>query len=101
MKTGIALLIAALLETTGIACARIGLEGRREGLIAGAVLLFAYGIIVNLGRFDFGRLIGVYIAVFFTVSQAVAFAIFHLVPAPKTIAGGALIVIGGVMLAIG
>jgi hypothetical protein len=101
MKTGIALLIAALLETSGIASARIGLGGRREGLVAGAVLLFAYGIVVNLGRFDFGRLIGVYIAVFFTVSQAVAFAIFHLVPAPKTIAGGALIVIGGVMLAIG
>lgn len=101
MKTGIALLIAALLETTGDACTRIGLGGRREGLIAGAVLLFAYGIIVNLGRLDFGRLMGVYIAMFFLVSQAVAFVMFHQVPAPRMIAGGALIVIGGVVLSIG
>jgi drug/metabolite transporter superfamily protein YnfA len=63
-----------------------------------ALTLFAYGVVVNQGRLNFGRLIRVYIAVFFLISQILAFAFFREVPAYKTIAGGLLIVIGGAVI---
>jgi len=55
---------------------------------------------VNQGPLDFGRLMGVYIAVFFVVSQIIAIAIFHQMPARTTVAGGALIVSGGLLMMI-
>ena len=98
MQTAIALLLAALLEVGGDALTRIGLRERPIFLAAGALALFVYGVVVNQGRFDFGRLMGVYIAVFFVVSQMVAFAFFRDIPSYKTIAGGLLIVIGGAVI---
>ena len=98
MQTAIALLAAALLEVGGDALTRMGLRGRPVWLIAGALVLFIYGVVVNQGRFDFGRLMGVYIAVFFLVSQIIAFAFFRDVPDYKTLAGGLLIVTGGVVI---
>jgi drug/metabolite transporter superfamily protein YnfA len=98
MQTAIALLAAALLEVSGDALTRMGLRGRPVWLAAGALTLFIYGVVVNQGRLDFGRLMGVYIAVFFLVSQIIAFAFFHDVPGYKTIAGGLLIVIGGAVI---
>jgi drug/metabolite transporter superfamily protein YnfA len=98
MRTVIALLAAALLEVSGDALTRIGLRERPLFLAAGALVLFIYGVVVNQGRFDFGRLMGAYIAVFFIVSQVVAFTFFRDVPGYKTIAGGLLIVIGGAVI---
>jgi drug/metabolite transporter superfamily protein YnfA len=98
MQTAIALLAAALLEVGGDALTRMGLRGRPVWLIAGALVLFIYGVVVNQGRFDFGRLMGVYIAVFFLVSQIIAFAFFRDVPDYKTLAGGLLIVTGGAVI---
>jgi small multidrug resistance family-3 protein len=98
MQTAIALLLAALLEVGGDALTRIGLRERPIFLAAGALALFIYGVVVNQGRFDFGRLMGVYIAVFFLVSQIVAFAFFRDIPNYKTLAGGLLIVIGGAVI---
>ncbi|HEY3267594.1 MAG TPA: hypothetical protein VGM37_11745 [Armatimonadota bacterium] len=72
-SVAVALLLAALLEVGGDALIRWGLRGgRAAGFIAGAAALFAYGVAVNAPRWDFGRLMGVYIAVFFIVSQIVA-----------------------------
>ena len=88
MQTAIALLAAALLEVSGDALTRMGLRERPLFLAAGALTLFIYGVVVNQGRLDFGRLMGVYIAVFFLVSQVVAFAFFRDMPDFKTIAGG-------------
>ena len=76
----------------------MGLRDRPIFLAGGAVALFIYGVVVNQGQFDFGRLMGVYIAVFFVVSQAVAFAFFRDVPDFKTIAGGVLIIAGGIII---
>ena len=98
MQTAIALLVAALLEVSGDALTRMGLRERPLLLAAGALTLFIYGVVVNQGRFDFGRLMGVYIAVFFLVSQVVAFAFFRVTPDLKTIAGGTLIIIGGAVI---
>ena len=67
-------------------------------LVAGAVSLVIYGILVNQGSLDFSRLMGGYIAVFFVVSQVIALLFFHQVPALRTVAGGALIVAGGLAI---
>ena len=80
MQTAIALLMAALLEVSGDALTRMGLRGRPMLLAAGGLTLFVYGVVVNQGRFDFGRLMGAYIAVFFLVSQVIAFAFFRDTP---------------------
>jgi drug/metabolite transporter superfamily protein YnfA len=98
MQTAIALVIAALLEVSGDALTRMGLREHPILLAAGALTLFIYGVVVNQGRLDFGRLMGAYIAVFFLVSQVVAFAFFRDTPDYKTLAGGLLIVLGGAVI---
>ncbi len=94
------LITAAFLEVGGDALIRLGLHGARGWLVAGAIALTAYGVIVNQGRLDFGRLMGVYIAVFFVVSQIIAVAIFDQAPARATIVGGAFVVVGGIVMMI-
>jgi len=98
IKTAIALLAAALLETSGDALIRIGLRSRPLWIGAGAITLAVYGVVVNQGRLDFNRLMGAYIAVFFLVSQLVAFGFFRDTPDSRTIAGGLLIAIGGALM---
>jgi len=94
------LVLAAVLEVGGDALTRWGLKTNRWGLVLGAGVLFAYGLCVNLPKWDFGRLMGVYIAVFFVVAQAVAVAFFkERVPLP-TIVGGTLIIAGGVLITL-
>jgi small multidrug resistance family-3 protein len=62
----------------------------------------AYGVVVNANRaIDFGRLMGLYIAVFFVVSQVLAFAIFGGRPTPSLLVGGVLIVAGGLVIQLG
>lgn len=89
------LLVAALTEAGGDACVRAGLRGAKWGFVAGPLALVLYGFLINVPRWEFGRLIGVYIAVFFLVSQAIAVLAFHERLHPPTVVGGALIVAGG------
>ena len=99
MIRGAAFLVgAALLEITGVALTRIGLERHALLIACGALLLTAYGLAVNQGGLTFGRLMGVYIAIFFVVSQLVAAVLFHQIPAPRTLIGGALIIGGGLVI---
>ena len=98
--TAIILIGAAILEVGGDALMRLGLHGARGWILAGAAALTTYGLVVNQGPLDFGRLMGVYIAVFFVVSQIIAIAIFHQMPGRTTLAGGALIVSGGLLMMI-
>jgi drug/metabolite transporter superfamily protein YnfA len=98
MQTAIVLVGAALLEVSGLALTRMGLRERPLFLFAGALTLIIYGVVVNQGRFDFGRLTGAYIAVFFLVSQVIALALFRDTPDYKTLAGGLLIVLGGAVI---
>ncbi len=94
------LVLAAALESGGDALIRHGLvAGARAWLAVGALVLVLYGFVVNANRVvDFGTLMGVYIAVFFVVSQAIAVVVFGNRPAPATLLGGALIVAGGLVV---
>jgi small multidrug resistance family-3 protein len=72
------LVLAALLEVGGDALIRSGLQRRGALLLlAGAATLVIYGVMVNLTKLDFSRLMGLYIVLFFLTAQAVAVVIFH------------------------
>ncbi|HEX9126060.1 MAG TPA: hypothetical protein VF948_06635 [Methylomirabilota bacterium] len=92
------LALAAVLEVSGDFLMRMGLGGRRWGLLAGALLLAGYGLLVNQPAWSFGRALGLYIAIFFIVSQLIAFLAAGERPSPSLWLGGALIVLGGVII---
>ncbi len=97
------LILAAVLEAGGDALARSGLHAHalatRLGFFAtGAVVLFTYGITVNLPNWDFGKLLGVYVALFFVVAQIINLAAFGVRPGLPIYCGGALIVSGGLLM---
>ena len=99
------LCLSAMLEAGGDALVRIGLHGAqslavRAGFMAlGALVLFTYGVAVNLPPWDFGRLLGVYVALFFVVAQVINRVAFGVTPSPPVLVGGALIVGGGLVVA--
>jgi hypothetical protein len=98
-----ALIGAALLEAGGNALLRQGLlRAWWPLLLAGLLTLGLYGLLVNQSglRFDFGRLMGCYIAAFFLVSQIMAALIFRELPSLRTLVGGALILAGGLTILI-
>jgi small multidrug resistance family-3 protein len=97
------LIIAALLEAGGDAVVRTGLHSQnmaqRVGLIVlGGLVLTAYGIVVNTPAWDFGRLLGVYVALFFLAAQAINLVVFHVLPGPPVLLGGTLIIAGGLLM---
>jgi len=99
------LLAAALLEAGGDALVRLGLHGAvpltRAGFFAlGALALFAYGLTVNAPAWDFGRLLGVYVVLFFVVAQAINWLVFGLPPTVPIMIGGGLIVAGGLTITV-
>jgi hypothetical protein len=98
VKAFIVLVAAAALEVGGDALVRIGLAGPRSAIAAGALTLFAYGVVVNKSGLDFNRLMGVYIAVFFVVSQVISFILFKQIPDDRIILGGGFIVTGGLLI---
>jgi len=73
--------------------------GRLAAALSGAVVLVAYGSMVNLPRWDFGRLIGVYVAFFFLTAQLLNRIRFGQTPTAPIYVGGALIVAGGLVMA--
>ncbi|MGY8606774.1 hypothetical protein ACTVH1_13900 [Gluconobacter cerinus] len=98
------LLIAAFLEVGGDALVRTGLHtsglGRVGFISAGALVLLIYGITVNLPDWDFGRLMGVYVALFFIAAQVVAYFAFGQTLTLPVCIGGLLIVSGGVLMTV-
>jgi len=95
--------IAATLESGGDALARSGLQAQalpiRLGFFAAAaVVLFVYGITVNLPPWDFGKLLGVYVALFFVVAQIINRFAFGMAPTLPILCGGALIISGGLLM---
>jgi small multidrug resistance family-3 protein len=97
------LLIATTLEVSGDAVARLALHGQagpaRIGLsLAAAALLFGYGLFLNLAPLDFGRVVGLYIAILFTVWQVQNFLIFGTRPTLAIVVGGAFVIAGGVIV---
>ena len=65
----LAFVAAAILEVGGDALIRKGLRGSGWAAIAaGCVVLACYGLMVNTVKWDFSKLLGVYVAVFAVVS---------------------------------
>jgi len=97
------LVIATVLEASGDAIVRKALYEHagvvRLGLfLAGAALLLSYGTFLNLAPLEFGRVVGLYIATLFVVWQFISFIAFRTLPTLPVLAGGALIVAGGLIL---
>lgn len=99
------LTLAAVLEAGGDALARAGLHApslvaRIGFLAAGAIVLFSYGVTVNLPPWDFGRLLGVYVALFFLVAQLINLVAFGIRPGLPIYLGGLLIISGGLLITV-
>ena len=98
LKTLAILLLAAVLEVGGLALVRIGLHSYGYPLAAGAFTLIAYGVLVNQTSVDFNRLMGIYIAIFFVVSQVISLILFKQIPDDRILLGGGFIVTGGLLI---
>jgi multidrug transporter EmrE-like cation transporter len=95
-------LAAALLEVGGDATVRRGCGGSNLALvIVGFVALGCYGLVVNSVKWDFSKLIGVYVAFFAVVSVLVGRLVFKEVIPASTWWGLGLIVAGGVVIQFG
>jgi hypothetical protein len=97
------LALAAFLEVSGDACFQSGLyqatgAAKIAWFVSGALVLATYGLFVNLPQWDFGKLLGVYVVLFFVIAQIVAKVRFHQSPTTPILAGGALIVAGGIVI---
>src|ERR1700722_16204459 len=97
---------AALLEVGGDAFIRKGLRNREEAdfaflILVGGIMLAVYGLVVNLVKWDFSKLLGVYVAVFALISVLMGkFAFSESVPL-TTWLGGGIIVGGGMVIQFG
>jgi drug/metabolite transporter superfamily protein YnfA len=93
---------AALLEVGGDAMVRRGLRGSGAAfIVAGFVTLGCYGLVVNSVRWDFSRLIGVYVGFFALVSVLVGRVAFKETVPLATWVGLALILAGGMVIQFG
>ena len=68
-------------------------------LVSGAVVLALYGFTVNIPHWDFGKLLGIYVVFFFLVAQVLAKVRFNQAPTAPIYVGGALITVGGMIIA--
>ncbi|HEY2848721.1 MAG TPA: hypothetical protein VGI97_02500 [Gemmatimonadaceae bacterium] len=103
LRVWVILIAATTMESTGDAVVRIGLFERTGAvriavLAGGAVLLFGYGVAVNLTKLPFERVVGLYIATLFVVWQSVSFFTFRSIPRYPIVLGGTLIVLGGLLV---
>jgi hypothetical protein len=97
------LIVATSLETFGDAIVRVGIGPtawlpRSALFLVGGVLLFGYGYWLNLAPIEFSRVVGLYIATLFVVWQVVNLIVFRSSPAMPVWFGGALIVLGGLIV---
>ena len=97
------LIIATVLEVSGDAIIRMCIFNHtgfvRIGFgVLGTLLLLGYGIALNLAPVEFKQVVGLYIATLFIVWQIINYIVFKSVPTLPVLAGGALIVAGGLMV---
>jgi hypothetical protein len=67
-------------------------------MLAGAVILYGYGLTLNLGPLDWGRLVGAYVATFFVVGQVINLVFFQTLPTLPIVIGGLFILTGGAIV---
>jgi drug/metabolite transporter superfamily protein YnfA len=95
-------LAAAVLEVGGDAVIRKGMRSSGWLYIAtGCLMLALYGVVVNLVKWDFSKLLGVYVAVFAAVSVLAGRFLFEENVAPTTWVGVGIIVVGGLVIQFG
>jgi small multidrug resistance family-3 protein len=99
------LAIAAFLEVFGDACFQSAMYhstgSKRAGwFLVGTLVLVFYSLFVNTPKWDFGKLLGVYVVLFFVVAQIVAKLRFQQSPTPPIYVGGGLIVLGGAVMTL-
>jgi small multidrug resistance family-3 protein len=97
------LVIATVLEVCGDALIRKSpfqyAGPARLGFFAfGACLLAGYGTFLNLAPLEFGQVVGLYIATLFVMWQVINFIFFRELPTLPILAGGLLIVTGGLIV---
>jgi drug/metabolite transporter superfamily protein YnfA len=93
---------AAVLEVGGDAVIRKGLRGSLLWfIICGFLMLGCYGVVVNTVKWDFSRLLGVYVAVFAVVSVMAGRFVFRETIPASTWWGLGIIVAGGVVIQTG
>ena len=101
----VVLIIAAYLEVQGDACFQSGLYhasgSKRIGwFLAGTMVLVCYSLFLNSSKIDFGKLLGIYVVLFFLVAQLVAKIQFHQSPSKPIYVGGAFILTGGLIMTV-
>jgi multidrug transporter EmrE-like cation transporter len=93
---------AAALEVGGDAVVRKGLRSNGWAVIAGGCLMLgAYGLVVNLVKWDFSKLLGVYVAIFALISILAGQFLFGEKVPLSTWVGLAIIVAGGMVIQFG
>lgn len=98
----IVFIAAAVLEVGGDAVIRKGLHGSLVGfIVSGFLMLGCYGVVVNTVKWDFSRLLGVYVAVFAVVSVLAGRFVFKETIPGSTWLGLAIIVAGGTVIQMG
>lgn len=89
---------AAILEVSGDAIIRKGLRGSSLIIIMlGCAMLGAYGIVVNTVKWDFSKLLGVYVAVFALISILFGHFVFK-ENIPNTTWIGLVVIISGALI---
>ncbi len=97
------LLVATILEVCGDAIIRVSIYNH-SGLarillmLAGAALVFGYGVALNLAPVEFGQVVGLYIATLFVIWQLVNYFAFGKIPTLPILIGGAMVVAGGLII---
>ncbi len=99
------LVLATSLEASGDAIIRIGLRSHAMPvrvllMLAGAVVLYGYGVSLNLAPLDWGRLMGAYVATFFVVGQIINLVVFNTAPTVPIVVGGMFIIAGGAIITL-
>jgi len=93
---------AAVLEVGGDAVVRKGLRGGSLGVIfAGGAMLGLYGLVVNMVKWDFSKLLGVYVAIFAVTSILFGRFVFRETVPYSTWAGLMVIVCGALIIQFG
>jgi drug/metabolite transporter superfamily protein YnfA len=95
-------IVSAVLEVGGDAAMRKGLRGSGASfIVAGFLILGGYGLLVNTVKWDFSKLLGVYVAVFAAISILVGRFYFKEDVPTSTWAGLIVIVLGGLIIQFG
>ncbi len=105
MRIFLFVLTATILEAFGDAIVRVALHHsslpvRIALYLVGGTLLTLYGTSLNLAPVDFAAATGMYVATLFVVFQITNYIFFRAIPTPGVLAGGTLVVAGGLIVSV-